>query len=87
MLTYQYLDLDEVLDTIASRPENQHVIVTGRACHRLLMEMADTVSEVQNTKHAFDNGIKAQKVSTGNFAYALYSNSCCLFVSEPVNEP
>lgn len=61
MLTYQYLDLDEVLDTIAHRPPHQHVIVTGRACHRLLMEMADTVSEVQNTKHAFDNGIKAQK--------------------------
>lgn len=61
MLTYQYLDLDEVLDTIARRPAKQHVIVTGRACHRLLMDMADTVSEVQNTKHAFDNGIKAQK--------------------------
>lgn len=61
MLSYQYLDLDEVLDTIANRPAEQHVIVTGRGCHKLLMDMADTVSEVQNTKHAFDNGIKAQK--------------------------
>ncbi|MCY7295471.1 cob(I)yrinic acid a,c-diamide adenosyltransferase [Alteromonas sp. a30] len=61
MLTYQYLDLDAVLDVIAQRPPHQHVIVTGRACHRHLIEMADTVSEVNNTKHAFDNGIKAQK--------------------------
>ena len=61
MLTYQYLDLDEVLTAIANRPLNQHVIVTGRACHRALIELADTVSEVNNTKHAFDSGIKAQK--------------------------
>lgn len=61
MLTYQYLDLDEVLDALVNRPIQQHVIVTGRACHRALIEMADTVSEVNSTKHAFDNGIKAQK--------------------------
>ncbi|UAA37756.1 cob(I)yrinic acid a,c-diamide adenosyltransferase [Paraneptunicella aestuarii] len=61
MLTYQYLDLDEVLSAIANRPVNQHVIVTGRACHRALIELADTVSEVNNTKHAFDAGVKAQK--------------------------
>lgn len=61
MLTYRYLDLDEVLETLANRPAGQHVIVTGRACHRRLIEMADTVSEVQSIKHAFDNGIKVQK--------------------------
>jgi len=61
MLTYQYLDLDDVLDALVNRPENQHVIVTGRACHRAVIDIADTVSEVNNTKHAFDNGIKAQK--------------------------
>ncbi|GAA5140972.1 cob(I)yrinic acid a,c-diamide adenosyltransferase [Thalassotalea piscium] len=61
MLTYRYLDIDEVLETLANRPEGQHVIVTGRACHRRLIEMADTVSEVQSIKHAFDNGIQVQK--------------------------
>lgn len=61
MLSYRYLDIDEVLDCIANRPEGQHVIVTGRACHRRLIEMADTVSEVQSLKHAFDNGIQVQK--------------------------
>ena len=61
MLTYKYLALEDVLSAIANRPAMQHVIVTGRACHREVIEMADTVSEVQSLKHAFDNGIKAQK--------------------------
>ena len=61
MLSYDYLDLDEVLDAISQRPYHQHVIVTGRGCQQQLMEMADTVSEVQNTKHAFEAGVKAQK--------------------------
>ena len=61
MLSYKYLDLDEVLTAIANRPEGQHVVVTGRAAHRQLIEMADTVSEVQSLKHAFENGVKVQK--------------------------
>lgn len=61
MVTYKYLDLEAVKSALQNRPENQHVIVTGRACHRELIEMADTVSEVQSIKHAFENGIKAQK--------------------------
>ena len=56
-----YLDLDEVLDAITNRPPMQHVIATGRGAHRSLVELADTVSEVQSIKHAFDNKIKAQK--------------------------
>lgn len=61
MLSFKYLELEEVLDAIGRRPPNQHVIVTGRACHRRLIELADTVSEVQAVKHAFDQGIKAQQ--------------------------
>jgi len=61
MLSYKYIDLDEVIDALNNRPINQHVIITGRACHRAIIDLADTVSEVQSVKHAFDNGIKAQK--------------------------
>lgn len=60
MVTYGYIDLEEVITCINNRPKHQHVIITGRACHRKLIELADTVSEVQSIKHAFDNGIKAQ---------------------------
>ncbi len=61
MVSYKYIDLDEVILALKNRPEQQHVIITGRACHRSLIELADTVSEVQSIKHAFDNGIKAQQ--------------------------
>lgn len=61
MTNYGYIDLDEVLDAIAQRPPMQSVIVTGRGAHRRLIELADTVSEVRNVKHAFENGIKARK--------------------------
>lgn len=60
MVTYGYIELEDVISTLNNRPTNQHVIITGRACHRQLIELADTVSEVQPIKHAFDNGIKAQ---------------------------
>jgi cob(I)alamin adenosyltransferase len=61
MITYKYIDLDEVIAALTARPKDQHVVITGRACHRSIIEMADTVSEVRPIKHAFDNGIKAQK--------------------------
>jgi cob(I)alamin adenosyltransferase len=61
MVTYSYIDLEEVLTVLENRPSMQHVVITGRACHRKIIELADTVSEVQPIKHAFDNGIRVQK--------------------------
>lgn len=61
MLSYHYIDLTRVEQALLNRPAQQHVVITGRACHRRIIELADTVSEVQNVKHAFDNGIKAQR--------------------------
>jgi cob(I)alamin adenosyltransferase len=61
MIAYKYLSLDTVIQALNNRPTHQHVIITGRGCHRQLIELADTVSEVQPIKHAFDSGIKAQQ--------------------------
>ena len=61
MVAYHYLDVDDVVTALTNRPLHQHVIITGRGCHRALLEIADTVSETKNVKHAFDSGIKAQK--------------------------
>jgi cob(I)alamin adenosyltransferase len=61
MVAYHYLDLDDVLQALTNRPVHQHVIITGRGCHRAILDIADTVSEIRNVKHAFDAGIKAQK--------------------------
>jgi len=61
MLTYGYLDAEEVLSSLRERPAHQHVIVTGRNANEALITLADTVSEVQDTKHAFNSGIRVQK--------------------------
>ena len=61
LLSYGYLDTDKVLDTLAARPPMQHVVVTGRAASRELCELADTVSEIADIKHAYRSGIRAQK--------------------------
>ena len=61
MLTYGYLDKEEVLQALANRPPMQHVIITGRSAGKELLAMADTVSEIQETRHAFNHGIRVQK--------------------------
>jgi cob(I)alamin adenosyltransferase len=61
MLTYGYLDKEEVLAALENRPEGQHVIVTGRNAAKELIEIADTVTELGDNKHAFYSGVKVQK--------------------------
>jgi len=61
LLSYKYLDADDVLDDILNKPSDQHVIVTGRAAIDELVEMADTVSEIEDVKHAYRDGIQAMK--------------------------
>ena len=61
MINYKYLDESEILDTLSNRPENQHVVITGRAASKGLIDASDTVSEVEDVKHAFRANIRAQK--------------------------
>tara|TARA_B100000745_G_scaffold74288_1_gene44800 strand:- start:1273 stop:1863 length:591 start_codon:yes stop_codon:yes gene_type:complete len=60
MLGYDYLPKDEVLDAIRNRPYEQSVVITGRGAITELRELADTVSEVKDIKHAFRAGVKAR---------------------------
>ncbi|HBW2925800.1 cob(I)yrinic acid a,c-diamide adenosyltransferase [Klebsiella variicola] len=60
MVAYDYLPLESLLSALRERPAHQSVIITGRGCHRDIIELADTVSELRPVKHAFDAGIKAQ---------------------------
>lgn len=59
-LTKEYIALDAVLAALASRPERQHVVITGRGAPQALIDAADTVTEMRAIKHAFKAGIKAQ---------------------------
>ncbi len=61
MIAYKYLDENMILDALKNRPEHQSVVVTGRGGGSALQELADTVSEVRETKHAFKSGIMARK--------------------------
>ena len=56
---YGWLDLDLVIAKLLARPPMQHVIITGRAAPQALRDVADTVSDITNEKHAFQRGIKA----------------------------
>lgn len=56
---YGWLDLQQVIDTLKARPRMQHVVITGRAAPSALIEAADTVTEMNVVKHAFQAGIKA----------------------------
>lgn len=60
MLSFDYLNHDEVLSSISQRPKEQSVVVTGRGGGKALQAIMDTVSEVKEIKHAYTAGIKAR---------------------------
>ncbi len=63
-ITYQFkfghLEVEPVLDALRRRPPKQNVILTGRSADLRLRELADTVSRIENLKHAFQAGIAGQ---------------------------
>ncbi|MDG2048190.1 MAG: cob(I)yrinic acid a,c-diamide adenosyltransferase [Halioglobus sp.] len=61
MLAYDYLDEAMIINAIKNRPAEQSVVVTGRGGGSAIRDVCDTVSELQDKKHAFTSGIKARK--------------------------
>jgi cob(I)alamin adenosyltransferase len=60
-ISYKMLDAAAVAETLKEKPEMVHVILTGRNAHPLLVELADTVTEMREVKHAYQKGILAQR--------------------------
>ncbi len=60
-ISYGMLDPAVVADALKNKPEMVHVILTGRNAHPLLIELADTVTEMREVKHAYQKGILAQR--------------------------
>jgi cob(I)alamin adenosyltransferase len=58
---YGMLDPEKVAQALQERPEMVHVILTGRNAHPKLVEIADTVTEMREVKHAYQKGILAQR--------------------------
>lgn len=61
LLTWGWLDIDDVVDTLTDRPGYQHVVITGRDPHPRLLEIADVATEMTKIAHPFDKGQKGQK--------------------------
>lgn len=59
-LDLKLVDLDQVLGILKSRPPELHLIMTGRGAHPEIVEIADTVSEVREIKHAYRRDIEPQ---------------------------
>jgi cob(I)alamin adenosyltransferase len=60
-LNWGWIDLEAAMATIASRPEHVNIVCTGRNAPAALIEIADTVSEINEVKHAYRAGIRAKK--------------------------
>ncbi|HUT49719.1 MAG TPA: cob(I)yrinic acid a,c-diamide adenosyltransferase [Alphaproteobacteria bacterium] len=61
VLRYDYLPLDEIVAFLKGKPEDLHVVVTGRNAKDELIDAADLVTEMTMIKHPFRAGVKAQK--------------------------
>ena len=60
-INWGWVDLDDVLETLANRPGHQHVVITGRRADPRLLEAADLVTEMAKVKHPMDAGQKGQR--------------------------
>jgi cob(I)alamin adenosyltransferase len=60
VLRYGYIDIVEVVTFLQNKPEDKHVIVTGRNAKDELIEIADLVTDMTQVKHPFRDGVKAQ---------------------------
>lgn len=61
VLSYDYLPLQEVLAFLRNKPDDLHVVLTGRNPSPELVDAADLVTEMVKVKHPYEAGIRAQK--------------------------
>ena len=60
-ISYGMLEPSKVVETLKRKPEMVHVILTGRNAHASVVEVADTVTEMREIKHAYQRGVMAQR--------------------------
>jgi len=60
-ISYKMLDPAMVVEALKRKPEQVHVILTGRNAHPTIIELADTVTEMKQVKHAYEKGVLAQR--------------------------
>ncbi len=60
-MKWGWVDVHDVVATLAARPGTQHVVITGRDAHPDLVGAADLVMETTKVKHPMDDGQKGQR--------------------------
>ena len=60
-INYKMLDAEKVAEFLRGKPEMVHVVLTGRNADSRLVELADTVTEMRQVKHAYEKGVMAQR--------------------------
>ena len=60
-ISYKMLDAQRVVEVLKRKPEMVHVILTGRNAHPAIVDLADTVTEMRQVKHAYEKGVMAQR--------------------------
>jgi cob(I)alamin adenosyltransferase len=60
-ISYKMLDPERVVEVLRKKPEMVHLILTGRNAHPTIVDLADTVTEMREVKHAYQKGILAQR--------------------------
>ncbi len=60
-ISYHMLDPEKVAEVLRTKPEMVHVILTGRNAHPTIVDLADTVTEMRQVKHAYEKGVMAQR--------------------------
>ncbi len=60
-INWGWIPVTDVVSLLGSRPAAVNVIATGRDAPAELIDLADTVTEMRNRKHAFDRGIRAMR--------------------------
>ncbi|MEC6987498.1 MAG: cob(I)yrinic acid a,c-diamide adenosyltransferase, partial [Actinomycetota bacterium] len=60
LCSWGWIDTAEVVDTIKQRPDHVNIVITGRDAPQDLIDIADTVTEMTEIKHAYSQGIRAK---------------------------
>ena len=60
VLRYDYLAIGDIIEALAAKRADLHMVVTGRNAKPELIEIADLVTEMTQIKHPFRSGVKAQ---------------------------
>jgi cob(I)alamin adenosyltransferase len=60
-ISYGMLNPETVAEVLRTKPEMVHVILTGRNAHPTIIDLADTVTEMRQVKHAYEKGVMAQR--------------------------